>query len=546
MNCEIAVCIRIIIRFMIKKLENCITNYNDESKSFQKIQSETKLESSVEPETITDITSCRLFEISLLKKIENIIPSMVDYISSDADDKIIAMKRLILGIFDNKKLCIENLREYELDMLIKKSLEFKSAIFVFASYDVIHRLLKECVKIPNISCDDIMTRLISLRYDLYTISNNDTTLPIISFQKKLLDLFMNHRLPTKRDLIIFLSETIVRDFSLKIFGSAVYDSDNANDLDITGKRTIMKCLIDDLKLFFHVTENKNNDLIVDETLLKDFNNNYQLQKFIIRYHDDMISGTSSRRACSGGDNDMNVCIDYLTPILFRMMHSTTPDFWELCMIKSRCSTRSCATSISIRDFRDSSYRDDCPDISVLLKNRSTKTLTPIKCDNEYLELCKNGGENKKISRMDFIFQRIKHVIRYYKKAEIYNFNGQMPFLNNVTRYVSKLNLIPELLSNLPICEAVCMIISEYYGEYKCTMCNNSLISENKTTFMVILPFERNGVPQILSTQTDTRKYVHAQCILEKISFRKARGKDDELEKICDSFFDASYTLYHII
>ncbi len=189
-------------------------------------------------------------------------------------------------------------------------------------------------------------------------------------------------------------------------------------------------------------------------------------------------------------------------------------------------------------------------MSVLMKNRLTKTLTPIRCDDEYLKLCR---DNDTIKRMDFISQRIKHVIRYYKKAEIYNFNDKMPFLDNVIRCVPIPTLVPELLTRTPICEIVCMMIAEYYWEYECVICNGLSIPKYKTVFMVILP-------QVSSSQTDERRYIHAQCIIEKISSH-TRGKTkeslygisrnqeeieelDKLEEICDSFFDTNYTITH--
>jgi len=557
MNHEIMQCIGIIFNFMVKKLQkenikkNTINIFDGDIDKINSNVDDLKVDQRVKMHVESDDD----FEISVLKKIGNIIPSFLEGIGPDnPDGKLITMTRLILDcVIDDKKLSIESIEE---DIFPHTSKIFN---------DVIGRLLKECVKLPNTShdypatnhdCHDCQTiRLISLRYDLYTIIK-ENNIKMTPFQELLLNLFIgpsgsdnhltddtNHYLPTKRELIVFLFETIVRHFSLGIFGSAVFDVDNANDLDVVGSNANMEWLIDDLRLFFHVTKSDNNKLLTDKRLIKEFNNGYNLKKFTINFPH---------------ASDLDLHIDFLPPIFFTEMNFTTPDFWELSMIKSYTSRFSnSGLSISIREFKGLSHRNDCPDISVLIKNCLTKTLTPIGCDDEYLELTKNTNAGKNdlfFKRARFIIQRIKHVIRYYKKTKIYKINGQkMPFLNKMIRCVSKKNLIAQLLVHTPVCRNACEMIAEYYWEYDCVLCNNNHLSEVDSDDTIIMV----SLPHIQSAQTDRRrKYAHAHCICEKFNFcadflqteKSLNGIDrdqdtinelDNIMKMCDSFFNTN-------
>src|SRR5437762_13245201 len=172
------------------------------------------------------------YDFSLLREIKDKITYFLDYTETSIETKTISIKiTKIITQVNNKNISFP---------MITKTLGILLNYF-------------DC----DCSSHEKAQYALSLRYDLYLILTKNVKLTI--FQKKLFELFLNPRFPSKKQLFIFLFEAMVSYFSLEIFGSAVYDIDNANDLDVTGDYVGIRKLWDDLILFFHITMDQSNN-----------------------------------------------------------------------------------------------------------------------------------------------------------------------------------------------------------------------------------------------------------------------------------------------
>ena len=349
------------------------------------------------------------------------------------------------------------------------------------------------------------------------------------FQNKLAFFLLGSTtMPTEKELMKFLFEHITLHFSLNIFGSSVFDIDNANDLDIVDAEVKnnywpSQCytfadLIDSLGLYLNV-ETKS-DLPNSDDHYPDARKS--VSTIMISY--DLLEWIPGfkEKGIGGQLKEMNLKLNHVPISLFKETFSSLCDFWEMGLMKTYQGTYLRKGLCNHPDSPPCSAGSTIPDL--IKTSFLNKTLTPIKMYEDLEHGVASNPPCDTKCKLSHFYNRIKHIRRYIAKTHIYKINENMPFSQNCIFHTRELLIgqisiyIPSNLHNLIV--SFCDILIGTTP--RCELCinlltNNSLVDGQ---FIIKIPFGSG--------------YIHDKCFCA-VNY-KIEAAQIKMDKILTNFF----------
>lgn len=362
---------------------------------------------------------------------------------------------------------------------------------------------------------------------------------LATFQAKLASFLLESTLPTEKELMKFLFDNITMYFSLDIFGSSVFDIDNANDLDIVDAET-KNCfsrmtymdLIDSLELYFNV------ETIIGISTYPD--NRRRVTGVMLSYDLLGLIPGFKEKNFETRLKKMKLKINYVPRSLFKKSFNSSCDFWEMGLIKTH---QGIYMRKDLCDHPNQPFPGPCPrprpcpalcpgsgpaNIPDLIKTSFlNKTLTPIKIREDLEHGVAPNPPCDTQCKLSHFYNRIKHIRRYIAKTHIYQINENMPFLQNcifhnrdlLTKQISMhIDVLPTDLHKLIMSFCEVLIESTPY----CELCNQLLTNDSVIDgkFIIKISFGSG--------------YIHDKCF--SATSYKINMKKIKMDKILTNFF----------
>jgi hypothetical protein len=347
-----------------------------------------------------------------------------------------------------------------------------------------------------------------------------------TFQGKLASFFSKSSpISTKKDMMQFLFDNITIYFSLDIFGSSVFDIDNANDLDIVDSEK--KCfsdlnyvdLIDSLNLYFNVEIKTNRSYSKDYRHCRadHYPDDWKGVATIILSYEilNWIPGIEKKNIETL--EEIRIKLNYVPRRLFKKTFKSSCDFWEMGLEKTR-------QGISFR--KDLCDHPDMPCFDQIKASFLNKTLTPIK-------LCEDNFNHQYVCTMEcklsHFYNRIKHIRRYIAKTHIYQITENMPFIQNCIfhfrnplqrQFSQHINIFPSDLHNIIMSYCESILESQHFCELCRRLLTNNSVMNGK--FIIKISFGS--------------RYIHDTCFCEKTYKNDINNNKFKMNTILTKFF----------